>query len=534
MDNQHKTYSKTIKQLKSNATKGNLLSIFQLYENYKSGKNVEAVNEELAQTYLESVSEKLPSVKFRLKSIDLYNFRRLTSLDLTFNDKLTIIIGNNGSGKTAIVESLAKTFTWFNNALKNSTNGRPVTESDVNVNAKDFAEIVTNIEMGKKTSFETVIYKLAPESNHSKSTKVSDIKLAGSLYRHLASNDQVNLPLLAYYSVERSDFTLQQTYSESARGDVSTNRFDSLDDALDGTGKLDKFSQLYIELVNLADGEVASEVKALRQQITNIESILAEAYEGEIPSKSDPVVKKLELKKKELKAALDSNCSVKHQNQLALVNKAIETIVPDVTDLEVDRSSGKVKLMVKNFGNRVNISQLSQGQKTLVALIGDIARRLVILNPNSENALARHGIVIIDEVELHLHPKWQQEVLVGLQKVFSNIQFIVTTHSPQVLSHIDPKHTIVIKLSSEKNQIKKVIVRDTYGRNADLIYEGNMGVTSRPEEIQSKIEEIFQLIEQKDLSKAKSEIASLSEKIGDDGQLVKVMTLIKRMELIGK
>ncbi|MDC2889489.1 AAA family ATPase [Psychrosphaera algicola] len=118
MDNQRKTYSKTIKQLKSNATKGNLLSMFQLYENYKSGKNVEAVNEELAQTYLDSVLEKLPSVKFRLKSVDLYNFRRLTSLDLTFNDKLTIIIGNNGSGKTAIVESLAKTFTWFNNALE--------------------------------------------------------------------------------------------------------------------------------------------------------------------------------------------------------------------------------------------------------------------------------------------------------------------------------------------------------------------------------------------------------------------------------
>jgi predicted ATP-binding protein involved in virulence len=286
--------------------------------------------------------------------------------------------------------------------------------------------------------------------------------------------------------------------------------------------------------VNLAEGEVASEVQLLRQQISSIESVLAEAYKGREPSKNDPVVNTLELKRHELKAALKNNCSVKHQKQLALVNKAIETIVPDVTELKVDRSSGKLKLMVKNFGNRVNISQLSQGQKTLVALTGDIARRLVVLNPNAENALTGHGIVIIDEIELHLHPKWQQVVLLGLQKIFSNIQFVVTTHSPLVLSHIDPKHTSVIKLISADNEINKVSLRDTYGRNADLIYEGNMGVSSRPKEVQSKIEEIFKLIERKELSQARSEIATLTEKIGEDGQLTKALTLIKRMELIGK
>lgn len=533
MAKQHKEKSRTIKKLIQKAKNGNLLSMFQLYENYSSGKYVKEKDEVLSQQYFDELLSKLPEVRFKINSIDLYEFRRFRGLNIDLDDNLTVIIGNNGVGKTSIVDAISKVFSWFNNNLDKDSNGRPVTLADINVNSKDYGEITVNIELGKDSQFETFLTKTVPGNPNTKSSEVSDVKLAGLVYRHMAKHKDIPIPLLAYYSVERSNFKLAQSISEKASGDTPMNRFSALNDALEGSGNLEGFSELYIELVNLAEGEATFEVKKLREQISSYESLIHDAYKEKEPPSDDPILKALQAKRAELTDALITNCSTKHQKQLELVNTAIESIVPDVTDFEVDRSSGKLRLMVSNFGNRVNISQLSEGQKTLVALTGDLARRLVTLNPDSNNPLEGHGVVIIDEIELHLHPKWQQEVLLGLQNTFSNIQFIVTTHSPQVLAHIEPKYTIV-GLKNEGGVIQNYPVQNTYGKNTDLIYEDNMKVSSRPKAIQDKLDEIFLMIEQKDLTEARCKIEKLKDVIGEDGQLVKASTLIKRMEMIGR
>ncbi|MGM8900874.1 AAA family ATPase, partial [Psychrobacter sp. 1Y4] len=186
-----------------------------------------------------------------------------------------------------------------------------------------------------------------------------------------------------------------------------------------------------IELVNQAKGEKTKEVEELRVQIETLQATIDDVYSGQITPENDPFNAKLNSKKQELADLIKISSFTKYQRHLELVNLAIKTLVPEIKNIEVDRSSGKARLMVDNFGNRVNIAQLSQGQKMLVALSGDLARRLVKLNPNSENPLHSHGVVVIDEIELHLHPKWQQEILINLQKTFPNLQFIVTTHSPQ-------------------------------------------------------------------------------------------------------
>lgn len=529
-----KNYSKTLKNLKHNAAKGNVLSMFELFQNYSTGKNVEAKDEVKAQEYLDQIAEKLSASKFTVNSIELYEFRRLRKIIIAFDKKLTVIIGNNGAGKTSIVEALAKTLSWFNNNLVKDANGRPVTPADVNVNSDDFAEVTTNIQFNQNTSFETNLFKAVAGYPHSKETEVRKIKNTAAIYRHLIQRNNIDIPLLVFYSVERSDFKLNQSIAESATLDVSNNRLNGLDTNLDGDGKLDNFSQLYIELVNLAEGETASEVKALREDINKTEALIKDAYQDIEPPPEDRFVLMLNNKKLALEEALKKNCSTKHQNQLNFVNQAIETVVPEVTNFEVDRSSGKVRLMVNNFGNRVNIALLSQGQKTLVALVGDIARRLVVLNPESELPLHGHGVIIIDEIELHLHPKWQQTVLGDLQEVFPNIQFIVTTHSPQVLSHIDPKHANVIKLSSGVHDVEQTTVRETYGKNADRIYEDNMDVSARPKAVQNKLDDVFNLIDERKLDEAKRSISELKADIGEDGQLVKASTLIKRIEMIGK
>lgn len=532
MDKSYKSHSKTIKSLENKAKSGSLLSMFQLYENYRTGKYVEEIDQEKARKFESMISEFLPKERLIVNLVSLYNFRRLKDFEINLHDKLTVIIGDNGSGKTSIVEALAKSFSWFNKSLERGTQGRPLTASDVNVSAYDFAEVTAHFSLGTNTKFYNTLVKLKDGATLEKSSEVYDLRLLGTIYKCFADLDNLNYPLLAYYSVERSDFSLQQSYSEKAAEDSSISRYSAIDDA-SGKGKLEDFSLLYIELANLAEGESNSEARKLRDKIDTLQSALEKAFGGEELPKNNKAVIELDAMKLELEK-LKSNNTSKYREQLDLVNAVIESVVPEVTDLKVDRSSGKVRLMVKNFGNTINITQLSQGQKTLVALVGDIARRLVTLNPNSSNPLDSHGIVIIDEIELHLHPRWQQEVVPSLQKAFRNLQLIVTTHSPQVLNHIKNESAFVYRLVSESDGISTESYGDTYGHNTDLIYEQNMGVSSRPQEVQKKIDYVYSLIQSKKLSEAKEAIDSLHKLIGDDSALIKASTLLKRMEVIGK
>jgi predicted ATP-binding protein involved in virulence len=88
---------------------------------------------------------------------------------------------------------------------------------------------------------------------------------------------------------------------------------------------------------------------------------------------------------------------------------------------------------------------LSQGEKSLLALVADIARRLTLLNPERDNPLDGVGVVLIDEIDLHLHPSWQQVIVSRLQSTFKNIQFIITTHSPQVCHAVSSDNIWLLK-----------------------------------------------------------------------------------------
>jgi len=433
-----KKRSRSVKHLIQSSDKGNFHSSYQLYRNYFEGKNVENKDEGLAHEYLEKVESALIDKNFVLSSMHLTDFRRFKTLDISFDEKVTVVIGDNGAGKTSIAEAIAKTFSWFNNNLeKIDVNGRPVLESDIHVNSKEYSEIATTFKFDKVNTFDTSIGSIVSGYEGRSPTNVVAIRQIAYMYKTVAKNPLIHLPLLVFYSVERSDFSLSSTITETASGDSITNRFSDLKTAVDGSGKLEDFSKLYIELFNQAQGEETKEVKELKLQIDILQSTIDDVYAGQELPENDVFNAKLNIRKQELENLIKTTSSGKYQRHLDLVNQAIEALVPEIKNLDVDRSSGKARLMVENFGNRINIAQLSQGQKMLVALSGDLARRLVRLNPDSDAPLHGHGIVVIDEIELHLHPKWQQEILIGLQETFPNLQLIVTTHSPQVLSTVD-------------------------------------------------------------------------------------------------
>ena len=145
------------------------------------------------------------------------------------------------------------------------------------------------------------------------------------------------------------------------------------------------------------------------------------------------------------------------------VRRAIGSFFPDFSELRVRRRPRQA--MVVKKGNKViEFSQLSQGEKCYRSLVCDIARRLAIANPGLNNPLEGEGIVLVDEIDLHLHPKWQSETVPKLMEVFPNCQFFLSTHSAIVLSDIKKSQIIPIKEGDKVD-----ISFDPYGKLSSQI-----------------------------------------------------------------
>lgn len=109
---------------------------------------------------------------------------------------------------------------------------------------------------------------------------------------------------------------------------------------------------------------------------------------------------------------------------------------------------------IEKDGQLLTVNQLSDGEKCLIAMVSDLARRMAIANPTGD-PLQGEGIILIDEIDLHLHPKWQRMIVPKLLEVFPNCQFIISTHSPHVLTHIQPENIFLLRWVD--GNIKKMV-----------------------------------------------------------------------------
>ena len=147
-------------------------------------------------------------------------------------------------------------------------------------------------------------------------------------------------------------------------------------------------------------------------------------------------------------------------------------------------------------------------------MVVDIAMRLAIANSGNKS-LHGEGIVLIDEIEQHLHPEWQRKVIPALSDTFPNLQFIVTTHSPQVLSKVKKENVFILE---DGKLVQNVPF--TYGRNASAILFEIFGVTDRPIEVQEKINRCSQLLEEENYADAKTLLKELIDLLGENDEAV--------------
>lgn len=226
-------------------------------------------------------------------------------------------------------------------------------------------------------------------------------------------------------------------------------------------------------------------------------------------------------------------------HQLELVRQALSRVLPGYDKPRIvrprfDASDRYVhpELVMRKGKQELAFRQLSEGERTLMALVGDIARRMALATSSSNGGrpggTSLHGeaIVLIDEVDLHLHPAWQAQVLPRLRETFPHVQFVVTTHSPMVVASA-PSECIRALSDFQLEQPDS----PTSGRDANALLSELFGVSPRPEEVARRIAEVSRLIETGEVQAAKEQLDTLGKELGaHDADLVHLRTFVELME----
>ena len=185
----------------------------------------------------------------------------------------------------------------------------------------------------------------------------------------------------------------------------------------------------------------------------------------------------------------------------------------------------------------MELGQLSDGYRNLLALFLDFARRLVQANPTWPNPLEAPGILLIDEIELHLHPRWQQTVIPSLRSAFPNTQLIITTHSPAVLTTVRREHIHLLTSEHEFESLPDDV--GTYGAENSRVLAEVFGTHARPPSVDTtqKLQRYLRLVEERkqDGDEARALRAELEDALGkSDPDLRRADLRVRQIEALGK
>lgn len=447
--------------------------------------------------------------KFRLTNVG--QFKEL-ELKLAPTNKLqsnvTVFVGNNGAGKTSILRALATTLSWFVSRTRSpKSSGNPLPEQVISTNAA-FAEVAVEIfddehcsksEHADETEclYQWVLTKTAKQRKSKQSSMLADATRLAEKYRDaLESNQKSSLPLIALYPVERVVLDIPLKIKQKH----SFNQIDGYDNSLNQGVDFRRFFEWFRE----------------REDTENEAGIPQDVFE--------------ELMKKvgennEVWQQLKKFMASSRDRQLTAVRTAIKSFMPGFDNLRVRRRP-RLHMSIDKNGERFDVLQLSQGEKSLMALVGDIARRMAMMNPDLQNPLNGDGIVLIDEVDMHLHPSWQRKIIKQLTTTFPNCQFILTTHSPLVIS--DPKDILTYSLSDgEAHKLES-----QYGQDANSVLLDVMDTQIRNIDIEEQLNDLLDSIYNNELNQAKKLLSSLELQLPNDHmELNKARILLRKKEL---
>lgn len=493
----------------------------------------------------------------KIKQLQLQNYGRFEDLTIDFAptedraSNVTVIVGNNGAGKSQILQALATGLSWFLDLFKGKENkfGSSIDISQIN-NKFDKASIeislLNRFERSLNWSVTTVKDRLPNWTSSNLQNGNNLDELFSNYFRDYELGLISSLPLIVYYSDSRDINHKPFNWNES----FTTNILTGYENALSAGLSYNQFFQWFRDIEDIEnetillgfDKQTKEEmpylrnIQLLRLEEQDLENQLefsegldrAKIYThlGEIKEQIFHAEQEFERITKNLD---DYKATINYQGKPSLnaVRKSIEYFT-EFKNPRI-RRQGTPTMIVEKDGEELDVNQLSQGEKSLLALVGDIARRLAILNPSLDDPLQGEGVVMIDEVDLHLHPKWQHDLIDKLVRTFPNVQFILTTHSPLIVS--DSPNILVYSL--ENGNLHKT--KNIYGEDANTLLNNIFDVPVRTPEVENDFNNIRRAISNQEFEIADNLINSIAKKVASGNtELLKVKLLLAQAKLAQK
>jgi predicted ATP-binding protein involved in virulence len=413
----------------------------------------------------------------KLKSLEIAGFRGISDLDLEFPERVNVLVGVNGAGKSAVLDCAAIMLSHLLERIRSPTGrGRAFVEHDITNGVPETSNEIKLHFQG--TSVHWSVTKTRRGRRKQTLTRLVELRNSVEKYRSKIEDDELmSIPLAVYYPVNRAVLDIPLRIRTRHQFD----RLAAYDEALSGKwNSFRVFFEWFREREDL-ENERRTDIRAFR----------------------DP--------------------------QLRAVRRAVERFLPGFSGLKVRRSP--LRMIICKGDQELIVNQLSDGEKCTLAMVGDLARRMAIANPRADDPLEGEAVVLIDEIDLHLHPGWQRHIAAKLQDTFRNSQFLLSTHSPQILSHLDRRCIWILERNGSNVSAKRP--QDAYGQTASRILEDIMEVPARPQEVKERMTDLFLAIEQGNMTSAKHLLSSMRQTIGRDPDLVKADVLIRRKEVLG-
>lgn len=409
-----------------------------------------------------------------IKNIHIKNYKGIRELTLELKSGVTLVIGNNGAGKTSLLSALNVVLEGMfalSNGILGKFPSRIMTQNDIHttsVTTGDITEsmkyhvpavIVYDIEIDGK------IYSQQCRIDHERNgTIFPDYKVSDKM-EELLNQSTSALPLLNYQSIDRANLSSNireaQLKGQFERRQGYVNSFigkSSIEDVQDWC-------------LSMAFAEFQFRRK----------------------------IKEYETFKK-------------------IVSSFIQKIEGMKTEPKIELSPTMKRLVFSNDQEGQFINNLSAGYQSVLCMIMELAYRTVLLNPNIDGSEDVEGIVLIDEIDMHLHPKWQWKIIDALCATFPKVQFILATHSPMVILSAE-NASILRMLSPDKIEP----LSNVYGYTTGDVLELTQDSTDMPEEVKKWRKRIEQALDDGDLPGAEA-IVKAAEK-----ELRKHPTVAKRI-----
>lgn len=455
----------------------------------------------------------------KLTKLRLENFRCFAALDVELHPQLTVLVAENGQGKSTLLDGarialwpFVSSFDLARNAFNDPGNAIAIDDVRlIKLDTGDMArQLPTRVLMTGDFGIGQEKTWIRYRDKEAKLTKTKDDgdtsfmkQWAGAVQAQIRdpAKPTLDLPVFGYYGTGR--LWAQKRLTETTKGQ-------------DDTQKTDFYVRTFAYLNCL---DPASSYKHFKEWFTW-------AFE----SYREAQIKQLENRSTDADVAAA-------QGRIHVVQQAIDIFLRPTTGwhtLEYSVSHEKSLILHHDQHGILEVDFLSDGIRSVLAMVGDIAYRCIKLNPHLEGNAAREtqGVVMIDEVDMHLHPRWQQVVLGQLQQAFPLVQFIVTTHSPQVLSTIKRENIRIIGQDAHGNAIAVPPLANTYGQpSGDVLHSVMLVNPQPPVDEKSDLDRLTNLVDQGryEIDEAKNLFAQLSQALGvEHPQLLRLRRSIDR------